>query len=403
MGSAGESAGEGEAVRRERSSRGDGGGVRGAMGSAGEGEAALLEAVRLERSSDGGGAGASGRSFLWRGSGAGGGSHIFGGVLLAQAAAAAMAASGADGERHGHVHAMHCRFLAAGDARGEVGYSCRRLRGGGSFSAYRVDAFQGARMLFTANVSLTSPGGGGGAALDAISHVARMPSLPGKSREEMPTVLESLLGLLRGRGPRARGQLGGRVLRAELWREMGVNGFPAVEIKFVDPLVAEAWTSGSAYLQRGGPGAGRSGAAAAAAAAGAAAAGGKTRQHFWARVRPDLVAPLGSDHRVATALLAFMTDMYLIETALHKVGLMLGNEYIDPLSLDHAVYFHGREPDGGEGGGAGWALDDWILMELEVITVRNGRTLCTGKAFAERGDHICTCIQEGLLRARARL
>ena len=100
-------------------------------------EATLLDAVRLKRDAnaerrdecDGGGRqGASGRNsaFIWTGSGEAGGSHIFGGVLLAQAAAAAMASGEAPG--HKHLHAMHARFLAAGDARGpEVKYSVTKV------------------------------------------------------------------------------------------------------------------------------------------------------------------------------------------------------------------------------------------------------------------------------------
>lgn len=204
-------------------------------------------------------------------------------------------------------------------------------------------------------------------------------------------MLESLLALVQGR-PKTRRQLSARVIKTELWRER-INGFPGLEIKFVDPLVGWAWKTGNAYGQRSGSRSGRSPAQRGSLR--------KTRQHFWVRVRSDEVREaLRSDHRISVAMLAFITDMYLIETALHSVGLLLGNEYIDPLSLDHAVFFHGHE--GGEDGER-WRLDDWLLMELEVISVRNGRTLCSGKAFSEKGDHICTCIQEGLLRVRARL
>ena len=102
-------------------------------------EATLLDAVRLKRDAnaerrdecdDGGRQGASGRNsaFIWTGSGEAGGSHIFGGVLLAQAAAAAMAMASGEAPGHKHLHAMHARFLAAGDARGpDVKYSVTKV------------------------------------------------------------------------------------------------------------------------------------------------------------------------------------------------------------------------------------------------------------------------------------
>lgn len=70
--------------------------------------------------------------------------RIFGGLVAAQALAAAQAT--AEGRP---CHSLHCYFLRPGDPALPIDYAVERLRDGASFSARRVDAAQAGRLIFS--------------------------------------------------------------------------------------------------------------------------------------------------------------------------------------------------------------------------------------------------------------
>lgn len=122
------------------------------------------------------------------------GSHNrhFGGQFLGQAIIAA-AHSVPDGRP---VHSIHCYFLRTGDVDGDLVYRVQELRDGRSFSVRRVEAYQGARMLFTMIASFHQPEPGIEHSLpdatgfpdpDTIEHYA----LDGERRYAHRTLLET--------------------------------------------------------------------------------------------------------------------------------------------------------------------------------------------------------------------
>lgn len=98
--------------------------------------------------------------------------RVFGGQLLAQALWAA-GRTAAAASRCLEPNSLHASFLRAVDARRPVGYRATELKAGRNLSAYRVDAHQDDRLVFTAVVSLEAPTG------DTVTDApGRPPSLP---------------------------------------------------------------------------------------------------------------------------------------------------------------------------------------------------------------------------------
>lgn len=79
--------------------------------------------------------------------------RLFGGLLLAQAVAAAGRTVAADRP----VHSMHALFVRAADPTDLVEYTVERIRDGGATSSRRVTARQGGAEVFTALVSFQRP------------------------------------------------------------------------------------------------------------------------------------------------------------------------------------------------------------------------------------------------------
>ncbi len=56
-------------------------------------------------------------------------------------------------------------------------------------------------------------------------------------------------------------------------------------------------------------------------------------------------------------------------------------------SLDHAVWFH--RP---------FRVDEWLLYAQESPTASGSRGLTTARVYDERGVHVASVIQEGMVR-----
>jgi acyl-CoA thioesterase-2 len=107
-------------------------------------------------------------------------------------------------------------------------------------------------------------------------------------------------------------------------------------------------------------------------------------QHWF---RTDGEVP--DDRRLAACLLAYASDMTLLDTCIlpHAVG------WTDPrlqaASLDHAIWFHGS-----------YHPAQFHLIDQRSPTAGGGRGLNEGRVFARDGRLIATVVQEGLIRYR---
>ena len=87
------------------------------------------------------------------------------------------------------------------------------------------------------------------------------------------------------------------------------------------------------------------------------------------------------------ALLAYMSDAYLIDVCLMANGRSYYDAKLQTASLDHALWFHDA-----------FRADDWLLLTMDVEWVGGGRGLARGRFFTCDGKLVATAMQEGLMR-----
>jgi acyl-CoA thioesterase II len=253
-------------------------------------------------------------------------SRVFGGQVASQALVAA--ARTVSSERR--VHSLHAYFLRPGDPRVPLVYRVDRLRDGGSFTTRRTLATQNDVTIFamSASFQIDEPG---------LDHGAPAPRVP--SPEELPTLAQRIAGI-----------------PDELasWRRQP----RAFDIRYVnDP----PWQARS-----GGP-------------------QPQARSQVW--YRADGVLP--DDPVLHVCMLAYMSDVTLLDSLLVTHGIAPGVDNIQMASLDHAMWFH--RPI---------RVDDWVLYDTASPSASGARGLAIGHFYDEHGAMLATAVQEGLIRLR---
>ena len=252
--------------------------------------------------------------------------RVFGGQVLGQALAAAIRTVAP--ERI--CHSLHAYFLRPGDPRVPILYEVDRARDGGSFTARRVVAVQHGAQIFNLAASFQIVESG-------FDHQFEMPQVPPPERlEDAATVL-------------AR--------RA--------HEFPqALQEWFLRPQPFE-----SRPVILDGPG------------------DRPPRPPFdniWFRA----AAPVPGDIRQRQILLAYVSDMTLLDTSLLPHGKSFFSA-VQMASIDHAMWFH-RDAQ----------LDDWLLYAQDSPSASGARGFNRGLIFTRQGKLIASVAQEGLIRPR---
>lgn len=255
--------------------------------------------------------------------------RVFGGQVLAQALMAAMRT--VPPERA--CHSLHAYFLRPGDPRVPILYEVDRSRDGTSFSARRVVAIQHGVQIFILAASFQ-------VAEEGFEHQARMPVVPGpESLEDDQQVL-------------LRDSTLSPVMRAWVSQDR--------------PFESRA------VLGRGPfDGAGDRPARAAI-------------DHIWLRTRGSLP----DDPNLHRVLLAFVSDMSLLDTALLPHGKSIFS-HVQVASLDHAMWFHGP-----------FRADDWLLYVQDSPSASGARGFNRGAIYTREGALVASVAQEGLIRPR---
>ena len=109
------------------------------------------------------------------------------------------------------------------------------------------------------------------------------------------------------------------------------------------------------------------------------------RQVFWLRAKGKLSDAL-SLHQ---CVLAYASDMSLLDTSLLPHGATLFTPGLQLASLDHAMWFH--RP---------FRADDWLLYVQESPSAAGARSFNNGALYREDGTLIASVAQEGLVRCR---
>jgi acyl-CoA thioesterase-2 len=255
--------------------------------------------------------------------------NIFGGLVVAQALVAS-ARTVADRP----PHSLHGYFMRPGDPSRPILYEVERLRDGQSFSTRRCVAIQHGRPIFTLAASFQAPEEG-------FEHQIAMPDVP--APDTLPTEAE-LMARFRDVMPPA--------VRTYFERERPIELRPVDLRRFGarpgDPPVAPV-------------------------------------QHVWMRA----ASPLPDDPAVHRAVLAYLSDMTLLDAALVAHHRSVFDPALQVASLDHALWIH--RP---------LRADQWLLYAQDSPWTAASRGMARGSIFTEAGELVASVAQEGLLRSR---
>ena len=109
------------------------------------------------------------------------------------------------------------------------------------------------------------------------------------------------------------------------------------------------------------------------------------RFNIWIRT----TAPLPDDPAIHRCVLAYASDMTLLDTALLPHERSVFDRNIMGASLDHALWFH--RP---------FRADEWLLYAQDSPNLHGARGFGRGLIFAADGTLVASVAQEGLLRER---
>lgn len=256
--------------------------------------------------------------------------RVFGGQVVAQALVAAQRCV----EEERYVHSLHCYFMLPGDPSIPIIYQVERLRDGSSFATRRVTAIQHGQAIFSFEASFQ---------LDEAGLDFQMPTPPDVPD---PNELLSQREIIERFGDRIPSGI------ARFWRRER-----PIELR---PVGLEHYTSREKL---------------------------DPRQNIWVRVKEKVA----DDRRVQAAVLAYLSDMTLLDTSTFAHGRILADPDIQAASLDHAMWFH--RPD---------RLDDWLLYTQDSPSTSGSRGFTRGALYSRDGTLVASVAQEGLIRLRTK-
>ena len=254
--------------------------------------------------------------------------RVFGGQVVAQALVAAQRTVPADR----FVHSLHGYFMRPGDSSVPIVYEVARPRDGGSFTTRHVLAIQHGEAIFSLSASfqLDEPG---------FDHQIAMPSGV-VSPDTLP-------------GQKELSQMLGDTVPEPI-RRYWARPRP-FELR---PVALDHYISSRKLAPR---------------------------QDVWLRAS----GPVPADRHIQAAVLAYLSDMTLLDTSTFAHGRGIFDPAIQAASLDHAMWFHRPH-----------ALDGWLLYTQDSPSASGARGFTRGSLFAADGTLLASVAQEGLIRLR---
>ncbi len=254
-----------------------------------------------------------------------GSARVFGGQVLGQALAAAN-----NTVEDRAVHSLHAYFLRKGDHTSPIIYEVDRQRDGRSFSSRRVVAVQHGHPILNLAASFQR-------FEEGLEHQAAMPQVP--PPDGLADFTEYRRQLL-DRIPESK-------LPRYLLHDRPFEFRPVEPPEFLDPEP------------------------------------GEPRAHVWLRT----VDRLPDDDDLHRAVLAYVSDYYLIGAATRPHGISFFSRKLQLASLDHALWFH--RP---------FRVDEWLLYAIESPSAAGARGLSRGQIFRADGTLVAVVAQEGVMR-----
>ncbi len=253
--------------------------------------------------------------------------RVFGGQTIAQALVAAQRTV----EPDRYVHSLHGYFMRPGDIKVPIIYEVDRIRDGGSFTTRRVLAIQHGQAIFSLEASFQVDEKG-------LEHQFALPDdvPPPEGLQTQRQLLEKA-----ERVPEAVRRFWARERPLEL-RPVNLQHYESR-----DKL--------------------------------------PPRQNVWIR----LAGPVPDDRALQSVLLAYLSDMTLLDTSTFAHGRGLFDPDIQAASLDHSMWFHRPH-----------ALDGWLLYAQDSPSSSGSRGFSRGTLYARDGTLIASMAQEGLIRLK---
>lgn len=252
--------------------------------------------------------------------------RVFGGQVIGQALYAACKT--VEGRE---PHSLHAYFLLAGDPTIPILYEVDRLRDGRSFTTRRVLAIQKGEAIFAMSASFQVPEEG-------YEHQMPMPDVP--MPEDLPDRDEMRKSVLPNMPP---------VVRAYYERERPIE---------IRPVEFRRYASSEKM---------------------------EPRFNVWIRA----MQPLPDEPAIHQAVLAYASDLMLLDSSLIAHGRTVFDKTIQGASLDHALWFH--RP---------FRADDWLLYAQDSPSSSGARGFSRGLVFDRQGRLVASVAQEGLIRPR---
>lgn len=253
--------------------------------------------------------------------------RVYGGQVIGQALVAAVRT--VDSSRP--PHSMHAYFLLPGDPAVPIIYDVDRIRDGKSFTTRRVTARQHGHPIFSMLVSFHAGEPG-------LDHQATMPDVP------PPDVLPNEAEMRENMLPTMPDPV-----RRYYERERPIELRP---VEF-DRYGGKKYPDG--------------------------------RFHIWIRA----TGPLPDDLAIHQCVLAYASDMTLLDAALAPHGRTLFEKEFMAASLDHALWLH--RP---------FRADEWLLYAQDSPNMHGSRGFSRGLIFTRDGTLVASVAQEGLVRKR---
>lgn len=252
--------------------------------------------------------------------------RVYGGQVIGQAL---VAASRTVEDETRTAHSLHGYFLRPGDTTIPILYSVDRIRDGKSFTTRRVVAIQKGEAIFSMSVSFQILETG-------LEHQIPIPDVPPPedcmSEQELHEQNKATI--------------------PESFRDRVERPRP-IEMRFAEPVNEFQPEPQPPY------------------------------QHVWIRTVDEMPA----DVRLNQCLLAYASDMTLLDTSYRPHGKGWGEGDFQVASLDHAMWFH--KP---------FKTDKWMLYQQDSPYSGGARGFSRGTIYDGNGDLIASVAQEGLIR-----
>ena len=255
--------------------------------------------------------------------------RVYGGQVIGQAL---VAASRTVEDEARSAHSLHGYFLRPGDTTIPILYSVDRIRDGRSFTTRRVVAVQQGEAIFSMSVSFQVLERG-------LEHQNQIPDVP------PPEACIDLQALRRQHSASTTQDILDQA-----------NQPQPIELKFVESF--------NEFNPNPAP----------------------PIQHVWVKTS----GKMPKNYRLNQCLLAYASDLTLLDTSYRPHGIGWRNDKFQVASLDHSMWFH--KP---------FLTDEWMLYQQDSPFAGGARGFSRGTIFNTKGDLIASVAQEGLIRLHA--